>query len=430
MPIRTLIITVLVTALAATLLDASFGSRLSDAARKTSTSVTQLCEGTVDAVEAAYRAQARPVANGPVIQSAAYDSGSSTATVSATSYALTPHQVTVLAAKKNEAVIDCKGKLHNVAQAKWSYLSARAVEIAADAVITILGSTLICSLTGPVGCKWGVRFASFVGGFVGALAFQYLTDGYLNWKSVGGAFFDATVSMLTFSGLDKLDESYVGKGVRATLQSAGQALKSVGARIGSAGPGMVGSIKNALNYIMIHNWGAFPVAYNGGGSIEPVIAEKRGQPIAGGVQFRVPSHASGSDVHDDLYSGSYNRPYYNWTVAETPHINRDGAIGYLIGQGSNCLTNTSYNVALKPCNYNDSRQWWYADGDELMSSNGKCLSEDGTHQQRWAVSCDGLTYAANPGNKDDQFLITPPGGTYIPDTVFNWKSHISVYEHA
>lgn len=429
-PIRTLIITVLVTALAATLLDASFGSRLSDAARKTSTSVTQLCEGTVDAVEAAYRAQARPVANGPVVESAAYDSGSSTATVSPTSYALTAHQVTVLASKKKEAVTDCTGKLHKVTEAKWSYLSARAVEIAADAVITILGSTLICSLTGPAGCKWGVRFASFLGGFVGALAFQYLTDGYLNWKSVGGAFFDATVSMLTFSGLDKLDESYVGKGVRATLQSAGQALKSIGARIGSAGPNMVGSIKNALNYIMIHNWGAFPVAFIGGGSIEPVIAEKRGQPIADGVQFRIPSHASGSDVHDDLYSGSYKTPYYNWDVAETPHINSDGAIGYLIGQGSKCLTNTSYNVALTPCNYNDSRQWWYADGDELMSSNGKCLSEDGTHQQRWAVSCDGLTYSANPGNKDDQFLITPPGGTYIPDTVFNWKSHISVYEHA
>jgi hypothetical protein len=65
-----------------------------------------------------------------------------------------------------------------------------------------------------------------------------------------------------------------------------------------------------------------------------------------------------------------------------------------------------------------------------MGSNGKCLAEDATHQQRWAVSCDGLTYAANPNNKDDQFLITPPGGTYIPDTVAKWKSHISVYEHA
>ncbi|TDT97443.1 hypothetical protein EDD99_5578 [Streptomyces sp. 846.5] len=194
---------------------------------------------------------------------------------------------------------------------------------------------------------------------------------------------------------------------------------------------MVGSIQNAADYILTHatTW-AFPAAYTGGGSIVPVIAEKQGQPIADGVQFRIPAHASGYDVHDDLYSGSYNTPYYNWDVAETRHTNSDGAVGYLIGQGGSCLTNTTYNVALTACNYNDSRQWWFADGDELMSSNGKCLDEDATHQQRWAVSCDGLTYTANPNNKDDQFLITPPGGTYIPDTVFNWKSHISVYEHA
>ncbi|WP_159038100.1 RICIN domain-containing protein [Streptomyces sp. WM6386] len=431
MPIRTLIITVLVTALAATLLDASIGSRVSDAARRTSTSVTQLCEGTVDAVEAAYGTQTRPVANGPVVESAAFDTGSSTGTVSATSYALTTHQVATLAAKKKEAVTDCTGKLHNVAQAKWSYLSARAVEIAVDAAITILASTLICSLTGPVGCKWGVRFASFVGGFVGALAFQYLTDGYINWTSVGGAFFDATVSMLTFSGLDKLDESYVGRGVRATLKSAGQAIKAVGARIGGAGPNMVGSVQNALNYVMGHNFGAFPIAYTGGGSVEPVIAEKRGQPIANGLQFRIPSHASGSPVHDDLYSGSWNSPYYNWDVAETPHYNKDGAVGYLIGQGSKCLGYTSSGYAvLKTCNYNDSTQWWFVDGDELMANNGKCMGEVENSQSRQMGSCDGLTYQANPENFDDQFIVTPPGGTYIPNTVFNWKSHLSYYEHA
>lgn len=413
-PIRTLLIAVLVAAVITTVMDFTAPSRMASAPR---VSVSQICDDSVNAIEAAYGTQARPTTTGPVVQSA--------------SYTLTSQQVEVVAAKKKEATADCASKLNKAAQAGWSYISARGVEIAVDAAVTILASTLICSLTGPVGCKWGVRFASFAGGFIGALAFQYLTDGYLNWKSVGGAFFDATASMLAFSGLDKLDEAYVGRGVRATFKSIGTAIGAVGKRIGSVGPAMVGSINNAAEYILTHTtaW-AFPTAYTGGGSIEPAIAEKRGQPIADGVQFRIPSHASGSDVHDDLYSGSYNSPFYNWDVAETPHYNSDGAIGYLVGQGSKCLTNTTYNVALTPCNYSDSRQWWFADGDELMASNGKCLAEDATHVQRWAVSCDGLTYAANPENKDDQFLITPPGGTYIPDTVFNWKSHISVYEHA
>ncbi|WP_405726686.1 RICIN domain-containing protein [Streptomyces sp. NBC_01537] len=413
MPIRTLLIAVLVAAVAATILDARAPALKAASPR---ISAVQVCDDSVNAIETVYGKQARSVATGPVV-------------VQAASYTLDTQQAKMVANKKKEAAADCTSKLHKVQTAGWSYLSARAVEIAVDAVVTILASTLICSLTGPVGCKWGVRFASFTGGFVGALAFQYLTDGYLNWKSVGGAFFDATISMLAFSGLDKLDEKYVGQGVRATFKDLGQVLKTVGKRIGSAGSTMVGSIQNAADYILTHatTW-AFPVAYTGGGSIEPVIAEKRGQPIADGVQFRIPSHASGYDVHNDLYSGSYNSPYYNWDVAETPHTNSDGAVGYLIGQGGNCLTNTSYNVALTPCNYNDSRQWWFADGDELMSSNGKCLDEDATHQQRWAVSCDGLTYAAS--DKDDQFLITPPGGTYIPNTVSNWKNHLSYYEHA
>ncbi|MEU1479897.1 hypothetical protein [Streptomyces sp. NPDC005760] len=283
----------LVTALAATLLDASFGSRLSDADRKTSTSVTQLCDGTVDAVEAAHRAQVRPVANGPVVQSAAYDSGSSTTTVSTTSYALTTHQVAVLASKKKEA----RGRGHHHPRLHTDLLAHRSGRLRVGRAVRAPRRRVRRRAGLPV------------------------PDRRLPEPEV------------TFSGLDKLDESYVGRGIRATL----------------------------------------PVAYNGGGSIEPVIAAKRGRPIADGVRFRIPSLASGRAVHDDLYSGNYNSPYYNWDVAETPHINRDGAIGYLIGQGSRCLTNTGY---------------------------------------------------------DDQFLITPPGGTYIPDTVFSWKSHISVYEHA
>ncbi|WP_406223982.1 hypothetical protein [Streptomyces canus] len=181
-----------------------------------------------------------------------------------------------------------------------------------------------------------------------------------------------------------------------------------------------------------HNGGGFPAAYTGGGSVEPVIAEKRGQPIADGLQFRVPSHASGSPVHGNLWSGVHSNPYYNWDVAETPHYNKDGAVGYLIGQGNSCLgyNASPHRVVLKTCNYNDHTQWWFVDGDELMADNGQCMLEVENAQSRMMDNCDGLNYQANPQNKDDQFIATPPGGTYIPNTIFNWKSHLSYYEHA
>ncbi|MFJ9149237.1 hypothetical protein ACIRP7_14435 [Streptomyces sp. NPDC102270] len=423
MPIRTLLIAVLVAAVAATVLDAR-APALRAAAPKIS--VSRICDDSVNAIEAAYGRPDRSVTTGPVLARAA-------------SYPLTAPpakplgapQAKIVATKEKQATADCASKLHKATTAGWSYLTARAVEIAVDAVVTILASTLICSLTGPAGCKWGVRIASFTGGFVGALAFQYLTDGYLNWKSVGGAFFDATVSMLAFSGLDKLDEKYVGQGVRATFKELGNLLKTVGNRIGSAGPAMVGSIQNAADYILTHatTW-AFPAAYTGGGSVEPVIAEKRGDPIADGLQFRIPHNASGADVHDDLFSGNWNHPYYNWDVAETPHTNKDGAVGYLIGQGNQCLGYTGGYAVLKTCNYNDHTQWWFVDGDELMADTGQCMGEVENAQSRMMGSCDGLNVRANPENFDDQFIVTPPGGTYIPDTVSNWKSHLSYYEHA
>ncbi|MFF1305546.1 hypothetical protein [Streptomyces sp. NPDC058307] len=423
-PIRTLLIAVLVAAVAATVLDAR-APALRAAAPKIS--VSRICDDSVNAIEAAYGRPDRSVTTGPVLARAV-----SSPLTAPPAKPLGAPQAKIVATKEKQATADCASKLHKAQTAGWSYLSARAVEIAVDAVVTILASTLICSLTGPAGCKWGVRIASFTGGFVGALAFQYLTDGFLNWKSVGGAFFDATVSMIAFSGLDKLDEKYVGQGVRATFKELGNVLKTVGNRIGSAGPAMVGSIQNAADYILTHatTW-AFPAAYTGGGSVEPVIAEKRGQPIADGLQFRIPSHATGSDVHDDLWSGSWNSPYYNWDVSELPRYNGDRAVGYLIGQGNNCLGYTSQGyVVLKGCNANDSTQWWFVDGDELMANNGKCMDEVENASERLLVSCDGLNYQANPNNKDDQFIVTPPGGTYIPDTVGNWKRHLSYYEHA
>jgi hypothetical protein len=74
-------------------------------------SVSQICDDSVNAIEAAYGEQARPATTGPVVQSA--------------SYTLTGQQVEIVAARKKEATADCASKLHKAAQAGWSYISAR-----------------------------------------------------------------------------------------------------------------------------------------------------------------------------------------------------------------------------------------------------------------------------------------------------------------
>ncbi|WP_200709454.1 MULTISPECIES: hypothetical protein [unclassified Streptomyces] len=385
------------------------------------TSVTSVCTGSVDAVETGYTENAPSVATGPVAEDA--------------SYTLSSRQLSGLASTRGPAIANCESKLRQAQPAafkKWGYLSARAVEIAVDVTITFLASTLICSFTGPVGCAWGVRFASFAGGFAGALAFQYLTEGVINWSSVGAAFFDATISMLAFSGLDKLEEAYVGKGVKAAFTASGKAIASVAKRIGSAGAGMSSSITSALGNIVTHTstW-AFPFPAAAAVAVVPAIAESSGNAVADGVQLRVPSASAGStDTINDLFSGSAGKRFYNWDIEETSNTNSDGAIGYLIGQGSNCLKDNSGTVSLSACNVHDDTQIWYVDGDELMSVHGQCLDELGSSSSRITISCDGLTYVTNPNKQDDQFLITPPGGTYIPDTVAQWKSHVSSYEHA
>ncbi|MFI7296836.1 hypothetical protein [Streptomyces sp. NPDC050121] len=53
-----------------------------------------------------------------------------------------------------------------------------------------------------------------------------------------------------------------------------------------------------------------------------------------------------------------------------------------------------------------------------MTSDGTCLKEDHTLNQRFVAYCDGLSFLDKPSsNDDDQFVATPNGGTYIPDTV-------------
>jgi hypothetical protein len=97
-------------------------------------------------------------------------------------------------------------------------------------------------------------------------------------------------------------------------------------------------------------------------------------------------------VHDNLYSGNWNHPYYNWDVAETTHTNKDGAVGYLIGQGNSCLGYTSSGYAvLKTCNYNDHTQWWFVDGDELMAEAGRPCTVNARQSRKWRAP--GALYA-------------------------------------
>jgi hypothetical protein len=138
-------------------------------------------------------------------------------------------------------------------------------------------------------------------------------------------------------------------------------------------------------------------------------------------------------VSQDLHSGpDSSHQYPNWDIQESRFTNHEGAVGYVIGQGSNCLTwEKDYGqVGFQPCDLNAYNQIWYVDGDELMASDNECMNEDWNGSKRWLSGCDGLNGVADPNRNDDQFVLTPPGGSVIPDTVANWKSHVSTYEHA
>lgn len=287
----------------------------------------------------------------------------------------------------------------------------------------------------------GVKFAAFTGGFFGALVFQYLTDGTIDWKSVGSAFFDATISMLTFSGLDNLQESYVRDGVRATFQNAAKAIQSVPARIGGLGSGFTTYVDSAARWIWnnlssVAFGGVSQIGYTGGGSIVPAMAVIKGVTTASPVQFRDLGHTGDKvgwplttyDLHSGTPGGS---EYDTWDVHMVNGMitNGDGAIGYTISQGSNCLTSTDNNgsnVWFAPCDSGDHTQWWYADGDELMSYRGFCINEV-PKTGRWLTDCSGLNYLDDPSYKDDQFLMSPESGTYLPDTVANWKANWRTY---
>ncbi len=425
-PWPTIIIAVAAFALVTTVLGSTAPTR-QGAQRAAQPSIASICQGTVNSLEASYREQAPPTVSGPVVHSA--------------SYRFTRQQVTALAAKRQDAIASCEAKGKVAQQAGWSYLSARMVEVAVDASITVMASTLICSYTGPAGCKWGVKIAAFTGGFFGALVFQYLTDGTVDWKSVGSAFFDATISMLTFSGLDKLQESYVRDGVRATFQNAGTAIQAVPARIGGLGSGFTTYVDSAARWIWnnlssIAFGGVSQIGYTGGGSVVPAMAVIQGVTTASPVEFRDLGNSgdkSGSSVTSyDLHSGTPGGTEYDtWDIHMINGMvtNSDGAIGYTISQGSNCLTSTNNNgssVWFVPCNSGDQSQWWFADGDELMSSNGFCINEV-PNTGRWLTNCSGLNYLDSPSYKDDQFLMSPESGSYLPDTVANLTANWKIY---
>jgi hypothetical protein len=339
-------------------------------------------------------------------------------------------ETATLAAHHGEILADCE---HTVEQANWSYLPARLVEIAIDSVITVAVSTAICALTGPVGCTWGVRFGAFTGGFVGAIVFQYLSYGTVNWASVGSAFFDAIVSMLTFSGLDKLQESYVEKGVKDTFINLGTYIRSIATRVGGLGSGFIEYMQSFANFMDNRTLGMFPSSYGGGAGFEAAsVARPAGACCGSGaiLQFRADYAADYTyPVHDDLWSGSWNTPYYNWRVTRTGTSNGDGAIGYALSQNNNCLTDTGYFVTLTPCSANPD-QTWYMDGDELMSYAGNCLDEWAYAHYRVTNSCTALSAQDNVAADDDEFVPTPLGTDFIPDTVSNWQRHLSTYEHA
>jgi hypothetical protein len=154
----------------------------------------------------------------------------------------------------------------------------------------------------------------------------------------------------------------------------------------------------------------------------------RNEAFTAGVQFRAPYAVNyPSDVHDDLWSGSFNTPYYNWAVSRIPATNRDGAQGYLISQGGQCLSHTGYYVNLLPCNYHDSSQWWFMDGDQLMSSAGNCLDEWAYANFRVVNTCTVLTAPVNVSADDDDFIPTDGAGAYIPDNLGDWATNWRSY---
>jgi hypothetical protein len=310
--------------------------------------------------------------------------------------------------------------------AVWSYTSAKLTEYAINAVITIFGATLICAYTAAAGCAWGFRLSAFIGGFVGSMVNQYLRGGGFNAQTAKGAYVAALANMLIAYGVSGIQKEYLLQGVKATMLNIGQALRPVVARVSG-----IGNIVSAVEQEMTAIAGTSIFAgvdATARARFEPAVVPPRNEAFTAGVQFRAPYAVNyPSDVHDDLWSGSFNTPYYNWTVSRLPATNQDGAQGYLIRQGGQCLSDTGYYVKLLPCSYHDSSQWWFMDGDQLMSSAGNCLDEWAYANFRVVNTCTVLTAPVNVSADDDDFIPTDGAGAYIPDSVGDWATNWRSY---
>ncbi|WP_370133082.1 hypothetical protein [Streptacidiphilus sp. EB103A] len=318
----------------------------------------------------------------------------------------------------------CISGLH-VTGATLSYLESALIGIAAEAVVASLAGTLICALTGPAGCVWGVRFAGFLGGFVDSLAFQYAYEGKIDKTSVTSAFVDAFAQLAVFSGLTAAEERYVERGVRATFQNFGNAIRGFVARYTGMGT-IMGDVSQELTAIAGQSIFA-GAASTGHATFESALAPTSGQAIAGPVWITTESNGGSSSVtSDDLAEGGNAQ----WVMQELAPNSR-GDVGYRLAQGNNCLTNQGNRkvptmVACASSGSTLSKQTWYMEGQRLISSTGDCLSSY-IGEIAYACSSD-----INTGNNNyystNLIVVTPVGGNWTPgeDVAYwhnNWKAN-------
>ena len=318
----------------------------------------------------------------------------------------------------------CISGLH-VSAATYSYLVSAMIGISAEVVVAALAGTLICALTGPAGCVWGVRAAGFLGGFVDSLTFQYAYEGKINASSVTAAFVDAFVQMLAFSGLSAAEEHYVERGVRATFQSFGNAIRGFVTRYASTGT-IMADVSQELTAIAGQSIFA-GAASTGHATFEPALAPTSGQAIAGPVWIKTESDGGDSSVTSDNLAENNNA---QWTMQELA-ANSIGDVGYRLAQGNNCLTNQGNlkvptMVACASSGSTLTKQTWYMEGQRLISSTGDCLSAY-IGQVAYACSRD-IDTSNNNYYSTNLIEVTPVGGNWTPgeDVNYwhsNWKSN-------
>ena len=391
-------------------------------ARPTTVNVTSLCDQTATAVQAAY--------TDPTALTSVLDAAKVPASAQRAAYKLTGAEIANIDAARSNAISSCLTKLNAVTSA-WSYLSAKLAEIAVNAVIVALGSTIICAFTGPVACAWGVRFAGFIGGFVGSLFNQYLRGTPFSATSARDAFVAAFVSMLAATGLSAATQRLIKDGVRGTLNGVGSAIQGVLSRISG-----LGAVTSDADSVMTNIAGQSifaGVASTGHATIEPVLDVHEGDLVGGPVEIRAAADVANlGPTSNDIHMGSAsNETDYEFTIADTTYTDSAGDHGYIIAKSgtNNCFTYAgSGAVSTATCNGSDSKQVWYVVGDELVNAaKGWCLAQSGGAEK--AAPCVGEDSSADYNNDYEYYAITKDVGTYMPDTLADWKSNYTIYEN-